>query len=425
MPRIIIPDKPFDIYYRLSTPSKRERAIEIDEKYETILFFHPYWLDSFYFYPQFDDPALYENYNLICFDAPAHGSTKVKKISSDPVTWLFFCSLIKDALITLNIHSVHLVGSTMGCCPAMHFASSYPEMTKTLLMSAPPAPVEATNWSLTFRECMHILINAVKIRDPEPLDAITSVIFDYNATSHSGKVIKSIEEEYIQLTRSRLLSGELNSDKTLPIVISLALSRKQLLSHEEFLKILNDHKIPILIIQGTNEGWESEEVDDQWLKQMQDIHQLNIDKSGGKSLDNLKRIILNDVTRWMTLTSSDILNPIITKFVSEKTISKSLYEELNLEIDESKSTEMNIITITKNNHIRKSSLNNVRKPSFSRDIGVFDDKLFNSLSLNENGKDGNCASQQTHPSITKSPQIRTIPNNEAVKIQVEVITKVE
>ncbi|WRT65865.1 uncharacterized protein IL334_002816 [Kwoniella shivajii] len=312
MPRVKIADKPFELHYRLSSPSLRDEANEIDQDKETILFFHPYWTDSFYFYPQFEDPALYEKYNLIAFDAPAHGSTKVLGISSDPVTWAFFASMVKEALINLNVSSVHVIGSTMGCCPAVHFALNYPEMTDCAIMVAPPALQEAPNWSLTFRECMHILINAVRIRDPEPLDAITSVIFDYNATSHCGQAIKDLEEEYMQLIRSNLANGELNSDKTVPILISLALSRKQLLTVEEAV----DLKPPVLIIQGTDEGWE--EADDQWTKLLSEVNDAYREKHDKES--EIKNVILTGMPRWMSLTCPDVLNPLITQFISSKAI---------------------------------------------------------------------------------------------------------
>ncbi|WVW80338.1 hypothetical protein I302_102318 [Kwoniella bestiolae CBS 10118] len=310
MPRLIIPNTPFDLFYRLSTPSKRDKASEIDKKYETILLFHPFWVDSFYFYPQFDDPALYENYNLLAFDAPAHGSTKVKGISPDPVTWAFFAGIVKEALTMLDITSVHLVGSTMGSCPAMHFASRYPEMSRTLVMIGPPAPAEATNWSLTFRESMHILINAVKAKDPEPLDAITSVIFDYNATSHCKRLMKDLEEEYIQLTRSRLLSGELNSDITVPVIISIALSRKQLLTLEEAVNL----RPPVLIIQGSHEGWE--EHDDQWKVMLEETHLAYAERNQGRICDSRIKVLAH-LPRWMSLTSPDIVNPVIKQFISQ------------------------------------------------------------------------------------------------------------
>ncbi|KAK6907549.1 hypothetical protein I203_101545 [Kwoniella mangroviensis CBS 8507] len=426
MPRITIPNKPFDLFYRISTPSKRDRAKEIDEEYETILFFHPFWVDSFYYYPQFDDPTFYENYNLIAFDAPAHGSTKVMDISPDPVTWSYHATIVKEALTILHIPSVHLVGSTMGCCPAMHFAAQYPDISKNLIMSAPPALTETTNWSLTFRESMHILINAVKNRDGEPLDAITSVIFDYNATSHSKRLVKDLEEECMQLNRSRLLNGELNGEITVPVLISLALSRKQLLSYEQAI----DLKCPVLVVQGTLEGWE--EHDDQWVDMLEKTHKLYTEQNDGKVCD-MKRIVLEGCSRWMTLTHPDLVNPIIHKFISKSksSISSDSTQDLlqGLQISDTK-----IITQNHDNEQKTITDGGRRRSSMKKPLSPRDKTEFGvQLSQSGIGKSQSSSIGQVLPKekVTVEPgTIQTIPSGsgsagDGVKVQVEVVMKVE
>ncbi|WWC68448.1 uncharacterized protein I206_102376 [Kwoniella pini CBS 10737] len=419
MPYIQVPDTSFDLFYRLSTPLRSNQATSIEEEYETILLFHPYWVDSFYFYPQFDDPSFNENYNIIAFDAPAHGSTKAKGISSEPVTWSYFASIVKDALTILKIPAVHVIGSTMGCCAAMHFASKYPEITKTLTMSAPPALEEATNWSLTFRECMHILINSVKTNDPEPLDAITSVIFDYNATSHSSQVLKDLEEEYCQSIRSRLLRGELNGEMTVPILISLALSRKHLLSLDEMVNL----KPPVLIIQGTNEGWEAS--DDQWAKILEESDQIHRQKYG-KGL-NIKRMVLDDLPRWMSLTCPETVNPIIKGFVRTGS-SGDVSSLAEFEVDQSTSTDttMRMISTTR----RRLSINPPKpRLPFSRtdpiDVGPVRQETVGSdkpdLMANKRFYSG--SRHVNIPSNTRSGKNRS--SSIDINVHVDVVTKVD
>ncbi|WVQ65112.1 uncharacterized protein L199_003284 [Kwoniella botswanensis] len=428
MPRITIPNKPFDLFYRISTPSERDKAQEIDEEYETILFFHPFWVDSFYFYPQFDDPTFYENYNLIAFDAPAHGSTKVMDISPDPVTWSYHATLVKEALTVLHIPSVHLVGSTMGCCPAMHFAAQYPDLSKNLIMSAPPALTEATNWSLTFRESMHILINAVKSRDGEPLDAITSVIFDYNATSHSKRLVKDLEEEYIQLTRSRLLNGELNGDITVPIVISLALSRKHIISDEQAINL----KCPVLILQGTLEGWE--ENDDQWVDMLEKTRRLYTEQNDGKVCD-MQRVVLEGCPRWMTLTHPDLVNPIIHKFISkfESSISSDPTQDLLQDLKIShKSTD----TTTENHDNEQKTItdggrrrSSTKKPLSPRDKTEFGiQPPQNGIGKSQSSSIGQVLQKDkatVEPSITQTIPSGSGGASDGVKVKVEVVMKVD
>ena len=40
-----------------------------------------------YSHPQYDEPALYENYNLLCFDARGHGDTIVEPLVDGAYTW--------------------------------------------------------------------------------------------------------------------------------------------------------------------------------------------------------------------------------------------------------------------------------------------------------------------------------------------------
>ena len=54
-------------------------------------------------YPQYDEPALFENYNLVCFDIRGHGETIVQPLGSSSFAAAeaaddIYLALVSDAL---------------------------------------------------------------------------------------------------------------------------------------------------------------------------------------------------------------------------------------------------------------------------------------------------------------------------------------
>lgn len=85
--------------------------------------------------------TLADQFEVITFDLPGHGKTKVNTAK----TMLDCCADIKSIFEQLGLKKVHLIGYSMGGRTALSFAITYPEMVQTLILesASPGLAVEA------------------------------------------------------------------------------------------------------------------------------------------------------------------------------------------------------------------------------------------------------------------------------------------
>ncbi|WVQ97055.1 hypothetical protein IAU59_004165 [Kwoniella sp. CBS 9459] len=314
IPRVHISNRPFDLAYRLSTPSHLDYATDIDPSFPTILFVHPIWTDSFFFYPQYEDPLFYENYNLLAFDMPAHGSSVVHS-KLEEYTWTAYAKTLIEALQILDVRSVHVVGASMGCTATIQMASSSPNLVESITLVSPPAFNEPPERTMAYKDVQALIDAALGNQDGESLDLLAKVNFDYSTAQMHDPVIREIHDGYVQLGRCMIADGSLEADQALPLYTSLMSSRAQFVQPDN----PNLLECSILVLQGTSEGWASDDYDWEHL-----VARHNDRREQNGESRNGTRIVLEGMSRWMTLTAPDVLNPPIHKFISRKPHSSSV-----------------------------------------------------------------------------------------------------
>ncbi|WVF70686.1 hypothetical protein IAT40_005479 [Kwoniella sp. CBS 6097] len=314
IPRLHLANKSFDLAYRLSTPSQRDYASDIDPSLPTVLFVHPIWTDSFFFYPQYDDPLFYEKYNLLAFDAPAHGSSVVQSKLQEEYTWTAHAKVLVEALQTLDVRSVHVVGVSMGCTATIQMASLCPRLVKSITLVTPPAFNEPEDKAMAYKDVQNLIDAALGNQDVESLDMLAKVNFDFNTAQLNDPVIREFQDEYVQLGRSLMSDGHLETHKALPICTSLMASRAHFIQPDQPQLL----ECSILVLQGTSEGWASDDYDWEHLVRRHNDRREEIGESR-----NGTRVVLEGMSRWMTLTAPDVLNPLMNEFISPTSSSSS------------------------------------------------------------------------------------------------------
>ncbi|KAK8865721.1 hypothetical protein IAR55_000867 [Kwoniella newhampshirensis] len=303
---IDLPDQPFNLVCRISTPSNRtDGPKRIDPAYPTILLCHPVWMDSFFFYPQFDDSLLYERYNLIAFDLPGHGFTYLKKPAEAKYTLESAVEAIYLGLIALDVKLIHVVGSGTGSAQAMRLASLHPGLIESMTLIMPSSPDEPTFVKTVFDEWMLSVRKAIFDDDVQSLYLLVENVFDFCTGREGDPAMREMKQEARRLVESKLSSGQLGMG--LPIFENLLRARGTMFTMEEAQNI----DFPVLIIQDQRAGNES-------FERMIDI--INDTRHRHGEPHGADRVILDGdlIPRWVTLTNPDVLNALISAFVQSK-----------------------------------------------------------------------------------------------------------
>ncbi|XAO23423.1 hypothetical protein I312_102201 [Cryptococcus bacillisporus CA1280] len=304
-----IPNQPYSLAYRLSTPASKT-AETIDPAYPTVLFCHPPWVDSFFFYPQFDYPELYQNYNLLAIDMPGHGSSHIDSPFTEEYSWQNAADDFYRALEVLATGPVHLVGSAVGGLTALRLALSHPEITESLTIVAPPLEDEPEFVEEAFDEWLKEIEKAVADRDIESLESLSNYVFDFCTGQVGDPALREMMDEYGYMVQVKMASGELES--ALPICSSLLRSKNMLPSMREMEGI----NCPVFIIESINNPQRASRTD---------LYTNVVDKlneaafRSGKPPNAAKRLLEGAlIGRWITLTNPDPVNLILAEFLRTK-----------------------------------------------------------------------------------------------------------
>ncbi|OXB38539.1 hypothetical protein LQV05_002642 [Cryptococcus neoformans] len=304
-----IPSQPYSLAYRLSTPASKV-AETIDPTYPTVLFCHPPWVDSFFFYPQFDDPELHWKYNLLAIDMPGHGSSHVDSPLTKEYSWQNAADGFFEALEALTIGPVHLVGSAAGGLIALRLVLSHPEITESLTLVAPPLQDEPEFVERAFDEWLKEIEKTIADRDIESLESLNTYVFDFCTGQVGDPALREMMNEYGHMVQAKMASGELES--ALPICNTLLRFRNVLPSMREMEGI----NCPVLIIEPINEPQRAAQ---------SDLYTNVVDRlndaafRSGKPVNAAKHLLEGAVTgRWITLTNPDPVNIILANFLRTK-----------------------------------------------------------------------------------------------------------
>ncbi|KAF7330780.1 Proteophosphoglycan ppg4 [Mycena venus] len=127
------------IYY--TTNSFFGNVAGFDPEKPTVCMLHPTFLDSSWLHPQFNDPRLDSEFNLIAFDMRVAGKSECRT-SGKHDGWvdaadLAFCA---QALRLAPFHILAMENTAINC--ALRFATLFPEMCLSLALCNVPAPTE-------------------------------------------------------------------------------------------------------------------------------------------------------------------------------------------------------------------------------------------------------------------------------------------
>ncbi|WVQ81444.1 hypothetical protein IAT38_003568 [Cryptococcus sp. DSM 104549] len=321
LPTLIIPGLPSPLAYRLSTPSHRHRAVKPDPACPTIAFCSPPWVDSFLFYPQFDYPPLYQNYNLLALDLPGHGESHLSQHLS--YSWSDSANTLHGALAALGIPKVHLVSSGYGGNTSMSFALRYPEQTESLSLVVVSVAREPNIMAVAFGEWLECLNDAIRAKDGDAVAFLNEQTFDFATGQRADYPLKVTRDGYSHLLKSRLFSGEL--DYSLPVYLRLMATRGDFPKIEECSKV----QCPVLFLENANPEREYSEGTGPIVDAINKAH-----REQGKP-ESAHRFLLDGEPeiRWISLTDPDPVNYVLTEFLTTKQPPKSLPPLLTSPID--------------------------------------------------------------------------------------------
>ncbi|KAK7061358.1 Alpha/Beta hydrolase protein [Favolaschia claudopus] len=184
----------------------------------TVCILHPTFLDSSWLYPQFNDPRLDSEFNLIAFDMRVAGKSECRS-SGRHDSWVEAADLALCAL-SLRLAPFHILameGNAINC--ALRFAALFPEMCLSLALCNVPAPMEL-KWIYTaydeliqtwcFAEDLesyeHVAMESVTLTfgsdiSPELRD---DLIAYWETTMHPRKRCRIVEQASVTMHRSPL-----------------------------------------------------------------------------------------------------------------------------------------------------------------------------------------------------------------------------
>ncbi|KAL1406168.1 hypothetical protein Q8F55_007854 [Vanrija albida] len=290
------------LHARISVPGNPQ-ASAIEPKLPTILFCHPTWLDSLFFYPQIDDPLFAQHYNLVSFDLRGHGATQVSGRDADYSVDTAAAD-VAAGLDALGAKDVHVVGAGFGSLVAAALAAARPELVQGLVLIALPPARDNDETALAFKECEESLVHAVAKRDLELLDMITTATFEYDAGALPRAVLE-IRDEYVALARAHFATATEQEAADAAWYIWRPLRTRAPPSAETLGRI----NVPVLVLQGVGSTDSFAEDAENWCSEF-NFAQV---QQGHTARANVT--LIQHADHYMTLTSPNIVNPVIAKFI--------------------------------------------------------------------------------------------------------------
>ncbi|KAK4686930.1 hypothetical protein P7C73_g3178, partial [Tremellales sp. Uapishka_1] len=307
MGRLIdLPTRDVSLYVRISAPGNRT-ADAINVNFPTILLLHPIWVDGFFFYPQCDDPLFHENYNLVCIDLRGHGASECRS-NERPFDFWACAEDVHAVVERLGVFDFHLVGCSTGSVAALKYTSRHAARVKSLTLVSLPPREEVADIELAYKELHDTLIEAVTHEDEEDLDRLTLATFSFGVSAFSNDAIRELRAEYMGLARQRFKKDTI---KETAYWILNPMMKRVPWTREDVESI----SCPVLILQGTADEFchlEDNRILGSWINDRQYA-----------SLGERPRAVVEEipnVPHWMTLTSPNIVNPIIYNFIQETSV---------------------------------------------------------------------------------------------------------
>lgn len=129
------PSGVIELHYNIATPTTPS-ATHIVPHLPCILFLHSGYIGSEVFEPQFQDPRLRLNFNLIGLDMRGYGETKAV-ITKQIFTPADSADDVYRFLQALDLPPVHVFGLALGSCVGLELATLHPELVLSLTLCSP------------------------------------------------------------------------------------------------------------------------------------------------------------------------------------------------------------------------------------------------------------------------------------------------
>lgn len=139
MPYLDLSKDKISIWY--TTNLKNDNIANLDRTKPTILILHGMFLNTRFLAPQFNDPRLNDNFNLIAYDAMSCGKTK-NPVSPHNDLWCQ-AALIAQVSFELKLPPFHLMANGMNpVAAALRFNILFPGRCLSMSLNSIPGPLE-------------------------------------------------------------------------------------------------------------------------------------------------------------------------------------------------------------------------------------------------------------------------------------------
>ncbi|KAL7423647.1 hypothetical protein Q5752_001228 [Cryptotrichosporon argae] len=284
---------------RISSP-RNHQADRPDPAHETMLFLHPVWADGGFFYPQFEDPILYEHYNLVALDLPGHGQTTVRG-SVGTYTYDKLVDHLAAALKVLKLETVHVVGMSCGAICGFHLAAKHPDRVASLLTFGFRAGADGADMKESYGECRDLMVESLKNKDSASLDQVTTAMFEFGFGPAYARRFADFKDECMAQARSWSKGGSKEIEQRAHMIWNPPISRPT--PGDEDLKAI---RCPWLSVQ------DEDNVAD--VTAMMDQH----NAVRAPSVPAGRCMVFAHSPLWMTLAHADRTNRLMARFIRQR-----------------------------------------------------------------------------------------------------------
>lgn len=139
MPFLDLSKDKISIWY--ITNLKNDNIANLDRSKPTILMIHGMFLNTRFLAPQFNDPRLSDNFNLVAYDMLSCGKTK-NPVMPQHDLWCD-AALIHQICFELKLPPVHIMANGMNpVAAALKYAMLFPQRCLSLSLNSIPGKVE-------------------------------------------------------------------------------------------------------------------------------------------------------------------------------------------------------------------------------------------------------------------------------------------
>ncbi|RPD62035.1 alpha/beta-hydrolase, partial [Lentinus tigrinus ALCF2SS1-7] len=269
-----------------------------DPEKPTLVILHPLFLDSTWTHPQFDDPRLNGNFNIIVFDTRTTGKSLYRPTGRHDL-WVAAADLA-HCFYHLRLPPAHILAPELHSWTALRFATLFPELCLSLTLCNVSPQTELKSVFDALEELAHLWCYAEDLESFET--ACRELVNSYAMDAHPDVIDELVafwEVHYPPFRRTHVITN-----------LNLVLNRTPMSADE-----LANVRCPVLIIQAERSATHP-------LEHAQQLRNLLVNVPGGAQLFTVKT-----THGYLTLLSASIVNQVTNKFLTRQPPARSDLKE--------------------------------------------------------------------------------------------------